>query len=394
MPASTTLATPIVLPRTVLWGTPAPAIALWKLVLADRQTDTNIADVTTIQKDLLWRRRLGRAAECHCRVPANDPLVNTIWSDGYPALSTGRRVLMLRFRLARDATGNATFPTFTWPQSGPAFLRTLIRNSISNSGPVFDSEGGMGLDVEHGTFDYSAPDMTIQLTDWPTTIADIATLMISSGGTDTWVDPVDTTTAGWVTPGTLGMLNSVGQAGNPSSIVHFDYGMGDYSIDSIRRSEDMDTVINKLRYLLGKQIRPGHWLGSIEATNLSLPNPPQAAINAAQAASRAAFHVMQSWRVFDDNEDENDYRVAFGRLWQNEALFRAEPREMLFITPSKSSPFRPTQVALGDEITINVSNALRRPFSGRQRAFGYDVTISENGSEGLEELVTSADGLG
>jgi hypothetical protein len=247
----------------------------------------------------------------------------------------------------------------------------------------------MFLDT-YGHFDINsppAPDLTVNWVDFPLLMSDVLTMLTDTGACDVWVDPLEGSGS------TIGRLNAVTQAGNASSIVHFDYGMGDYSIAQISRTKDMETICNKLRYLLG--IRDGNrWPGSIEATNADLPDPPQTAIDALIAASRADFGVYMDVKIHDDTDyvqgtTSLEQRPMFYRLWQNEALFRVTPREMLSVTPVNDPPFGMSTLGLGDTITINCSDAMREAFTAQQRVYGLDCSISENGVTSITEILTS-----
>jgi len=419
-------------------GPPPPDRATYRFAIANRADDVELADVSTIFVETAKiSKRLSRPTECSIGFPADHALVRTLAADGYPIVSAGRRCLkvwsrdevsdpwklianapiwfvedvggedvtttsvtaydqliLTRFRLARDATGNYAFPRFNvspssgleGPITGPDLIKQLIDNSVFNSGPSFDYEGDIGIDTTWGEIDLVGPDVRGKLADFPKTIDEFLILVTASGQCDIWLEPVDTS-MGW--PALYkGYLNAVINAGSTTP-VHYDYGMGDHSLQEVRRSFDMDTVTNKLRFLLGpKQTHTaGRWSGSIEATNSDLADPPQTFINSQIIASRNAFLTMQDVQIYDDGYKENEVRKVFQRLWQEQMLYRAMPRQMVYATPVRDAPFRASSLKLGDRITINISDSLREPVSGLQRVWGWDVEVDANTTEAITTLV-------
>jgi hypothetical protein len=432
------------------WGPPPADRQLYQFIVCDRGLASSgiaeIADISQITLDKSWSRMLSRPASASCRMPSDHGLVNTLWDDGLPIVCEGIRTLkirhrrtldspwvlvfhgiiwfveddgeeeasyttinafdpmaMFRYRMARDQTGNYARPN--WPGlgldptriSGPDIIRQMVWNSVYNGGSPFDYEGQIFLDT-YGSFDIDsppAPDLSVHWLDFPMTIADVTTILTDTGVCDVWVDPLEGD--GDVV---IGRLNAVTQAGNPASTVHFDYGLGDFSIAKINRTKDLETLTNKLRYLLGE--RTGNrWEGSIEATNSDLLTDPQyssaqAAINTLIANSRAKYGVFQSIQVHDDTDYKREdpggqQRPMYYRLWQGEQLFRVEPRELLTFTPRPDAPFSAVDIRLGDIITVNATDVIRQGFVAQQRIYGYTTEIDENAVSSLTQIVSSAE---
>lgn len=420
-----------------------PDVALWKFVLCMRD-GTWLADVSAIASAKRLSIRLNRPAEAHATVPSSHALVNTLAEDGYPYLSVGRRLLKVyrrqtpaddyvllhngiiwhledegdenvtktqftsydpmmiwRFRPVRDATGDFSTPTFANPISPGAMIQQMCANSIGSIGDTSaDREGPLGLDVYSGIFDLSTPpglDVSQDMMDWPITMADMHTMLTDTGGLDVWIDPVEGDAD------VHGVLNAVNEAGRFRPGVHFDYGMGDFSIRGMKRSLDMDTITNKLWYYLGPKVSadPARWKGSITGTSpgriggvLQSWDPEVLQV---MNDSRDAYGVYMSISIYDTMNDdrseeigENTYRAFFANLWRAEMMLRAEPREMLFVTPTRNAPFDIQDIQLGDVITINSSAVLRTGFTDAlQRVYGLEVSIDDNAIEAIEELVVS-----
>jgi hypothetical protein len=279
-------------------------------------------------------------------------------------------------------------------------VQQMCANSISaGDGTAADCEGPLGLDVYSGVFDLQTPPgldvMSNDLMDWPITMADMHSMLADTGGLDCWIDPVDNVGDTQV----QGVLNAVNEAGRYRPGVHFDYGMGDFSIRQMRRSLDMDTITNKLWYYLGPKVSadPARWKGSITGTAPYKGGSWDAEVLDMMNQSREAYGVYMSISVYDTMKDdrddsigENTYRPIFVDLWRSEMMLRAEPREMLFVTPIRDAPFSATDIQLGDIITVNSSSVLRYGFTNAlQRVYGWDVSIDDNSVEAIEELVVS-----
>jgi hypothetical protein len=457
MPTATSAATAVVTAGSGSVGPPPSDDALWQFVVYDRENNA-LADVSTIATNKKVSRRLSRPSSCTFTVPANHALVNTLHSDGQPIVAPGIRCVKVRyrpsassdwtlwfngliwlvqdegtedmaytsvtafdplmwfkFRWVRDQTGDFSTPTFYGQGSdpdaisGPDLIRQMVNNTVWNwSDNPGDYEGEFGLDSLTGTFDIESPpawDMRGNLSNWPILMSDMFHLVTEAGGCDAWVDPVDDND-GYGTR-IMGVLNAVNKAGT-TSIVHFDYGMGDYSIRQIRRSLDIEGLCNKLWYYLGppenvidyatSEILIRRWKGNIQgdAFDSAPPTGPptyskDSGLPAEIAASRAAYDTAMDVRIYEDAEDENSNRPLFWHLWHTENRMRNQPREMLFVTPVRGAPFDVSSIVLGDIITINASDVLRQGFSAQQRVYGFDVEISDENVSSITELVCSAD---
>lgn len=474
MPSAVSAATGTVTAGSGSVGPPPEATQLWQFVIYDRANNA-LADITSIATSKKMSKRLSRPSVCSFQVPADSALVYTNHSDGYPILSVGRRALKVRyrpsaahdwtlmfngiiwyledqggedradcrvdaydpllwakFRYVRDDTGDFSTPEFfgngsdPTKISGPDLVQQTLANSFWNSGTKGTGGYGdgyqdeeFGLDWGTGTFDVQVPpayDLSATLSDFPILLSDFWRMLSDTGTCDIVVDPVDDTD-GYGT-NIMGILNAYTRAGNPSSPVHYDYGAGDYSIQSIRRRYDIDNLCNKLWYYLGPpqnvvdpatdEILIRRWLGNITKDDPNLPDPPQTTIDAEIYASRSAYGVAMDVRIYDDNEATYGYvvnpktgdieyreiaanRPMYHYLWQFEHALRHEPREMLFVTPIRNAPFDPLAIGLGDEITINSTSALRQGFSATQRVYGWDVEIGDENSWQITNLVCSAD---
>ncbi len=389
---------------------------------------TPLADITPIADQMLGQYRANRPILWNFEVPCDQPEVNTIDADGRPYLCKGRTLkvrrtssggatscvahnIVLRVqrkggvngavatvttaspwvwwgsRPVRDETGNFSTPNYLSPIAGAEILQRALRNSIS-------FEGTLGLDVESGDFDTAVPpaiDLGVELTNWPITINELASLLVSTAALDITIDPLDSGAADL-----MGRVNAVNRAGIDRPGVHLDYGTGNNAIKEIDHTDDLATITNKLYMYFAPKIsdNPLRFRGLITADDSELPDPPQSAINALIASSRALYGVWMDTQ-FLDAEDYTGARQLIEALWQAEVLLRCNGRQLLSITPhsDRGSPFLPFEdYYLHDTIRVNASrNKLGVAVAGAQRIYGFDVRPQKDGVEEMGELIAAAD---
>ena len=415
-----------------------PEFALWKFVLRDR-LQNDLADISAIAFDKKLHRRLNRPAVATCRVPSGNALVYTIYGgDGWgdPYLAEGTRLLAVYqratpsspwvivhqgvvwyleeagdentvytditsmdplafwpMRPVRDSTGNLISPEFGDPISGPALVKAIALNSEqAGDGTAADCEGPLFLDIGGGDYDLSGVNMTPdKVMDWPFTMGDMLTMLTDTGLCDVWVDPIDS-------PGSnkIGRLNAKTTAGSDRPSIHFDYGLGDYSIAQIRRSKSVDSVCNKLWYYLGPRRSRDRWAGNITGTQTAAGgHTDMSDLVSLTSNSRSRYGVMMQIRIYDHIGAENTGRLLYERLWRQETTLRARSREMLYVTPKRNAIFGPQELKLGDVIRVNASSIIRQGFTNAaQRIYGYVTSIDDDAVQAIEELQTSAQEVG
>jgi hypothetical protein len=164
----------------------------------------------------------------------------------------------------------------------------------------------------------------------------------------------------------------------------------------MRVNEDMTNICNKLRYLLGPRVgtrddpnSEQHWEGSVEGEISPLGADPTGQINARMNASRAAYGVRSEIKIFDGRADLTlAERQLYQQMWAGEAWFRAVPRFMVHITPTRGTAIG--SFGIGDLVSVQASAAVRGGFSGAQRVYQF-TTQWQNPDGPLEitELQTS-----
>jgi hypothetical protein len=387
----------------------------WTFKLCDLATDSELVDLTPRALSAKLSPRLNRPLTTVYELPADDSTLRALALDGDLNLTVGTRcikafqggtlrantlvwnleyqgdadttkvmvtgydpMILLRFRPVRDSTGNLVDPTFASPIAGATILKNAIDNSVTY-------EGALPITTTGGTFNTTIPPATnlaAELTDWPTTIGDLLTLLTDTGVVDVVMDPIEGA-------GLLARLSILNQRGTDrTGAVHFDYATGAHSIQNIRRVFDMDQLCNKLYYYLGPKKTTTRWAGNITATETGLE-----AYDALQTASRAKYGTYMDIRIYDSNGTENSARPLFHQLWKEEVTLRVSPRELLYVQPTTDAGFEPfTDFNIGDTFSLNASDIIGPTFTGAiQRIYGFDVDIDADGVQRVGELICSAD---
>jgi hypothetical protein len=309
-----------------------------------------------------------------------------------------------QWRPARDGPASADPGDF----SKPEFMQTL---AIDGGGPVmedilaqsedgFDPSIGEGpMLIEFGSFATGGADLSGAPTNWPMTIAQIRSILQDSGECDVIVTPIDS-------GGNIGRVDVYnGNYGTDrSGSVRFDYATGLNNVGRIRRTQNMQKMVNKLWYYLGPKIDDQHWQGNITADGypdgsggaLPLPNPPggdqtpiTGPLGQIIADSRVANLVRMDIRIYDAFNAEAIAAALYARLWQTESLLRAQFRELVHITPIRGVV---PAFDIGDIIGVSAGAAFRGgiPFGG-QRVYDRTVSWNREGVVELAEIQTSAD---
>ena len=390
-------------------------------------------DISNIASGKSWTRRLNRPSSASCRIPGHlaDVTVGisklkvydggtlrfhgVVWrvddagdeDKTYTEFTAYDPMIYWPKRIARDIDGDYSNPDFIERYTtAPLIMESIINRSI-------DYEGGMKMSV--GTLSTGGPALSGKPTDWPQTLDDIRKLLVDTGWLDIVVEPTESPS----TIATVDLYNgsypqSGGYGSDLTATVNFGYGTGLNNVRKITRSEDMSTVCNKLRFLLGG--RKGvpadpkgaqHWKADVQRDDGCLPgNPgdftppirdctpgpgvggqPGTPLGILIDASRSDYDELQEVRIYDA---EGSYllRESYYRIWQNESIVRARPRTLVTITPVRGTPLTFDH---GDLITVQAGSVLRGGFSGVQRVYSFTVNIDDEGVADLGELVASAD---
>lgn len=455
VPPSPPLPTPLPTPTTpVLEG------LAWEIRYRNGAT---VLDITTIAMNKTVKRRLNRPAMATFRIPSY--MVSEIVADGRPALCSGFRTLTVSFpetglyfhgiiwTIEEDGDEDMVYsqvtaydPMILWRYrpardnvdsysgragnySDPSFLARnlyggLIMQEILSASEGVDrndpnpaiEEGRLFLDLEQSTFEEGGADLSGAPTNWPMTIADIASLLTNTGELDIYIEPyLEIVGEEDFYAADLGIVHTyTGDYGaDRTDTVHFDYGTGDYNARLYRRSEDMTTVANKLWYYLGPRLDQQHWRSNITRDHpelISFPSWPE--LYTEIAVSRAFLGTMMKIGIYDNfgsgagtgNSEqgeggESSFYPLFLRQWMVESLLSLYPRKMVYITPVRSPAelpgggdvFTVGDFDIGDLVTINIGNKARVTESGAQRIYSLTVEVDDDGVAALGELETTPD---
>jgi hypothetical protein len=325
---------------------------------------------------------------------------------GYTTYNSTDPLEMWAWRPVRDADGDFSKPTIIEDYvTGPQIVEQMILNSEDPADVPTLAEGPLFLSM--GTFEAGGADLTGAPTDWPMTMAELASLLISTGELDIVLTPIDSA-------GNMAQIDCYnGDYGTDlTGSVVFQYGMGARNVRRLRWNQDMTNMVNKLWYYLGPRVQTPedlagdqHWRANVQGDDpdLAYPpgganSPPASAVNnqlgVLRMTSRSTYGVRMMIRIYDARGDEATVgRDLYRRLWQIESWLGAQPLELVHITPTRETEIGTFDI--GDLITVEASSAVRGGFSGAQRIYEYTISWEAQGSTlELAELQTSVNSEG
>jgi hypothetical protein len=295
------------------------------------------------------------------------------------------------WRLARDGPsdtddpGNYVTPDFlTRLEKGPLVMEDVLLQSDDGSDPAL-GEGDMAMTF--GSFPADGIDLSGAPASFPLSIDALARLLCSTGELDVVETMIDSA-------GAMSQIDCFnGNYGDDltGSIEYVYEGGLTGNVRTIKRTRDMAKLANKLRYLLGPRKTDERWGRSIEATNVDIPDTStytQADLVSAIMASRAAWLVRFDLRTYDTFSNESNAIPLYWRLWQDESLWRLQPRTLYRLTPTEGEL---PAFDVGDLVGVGAFAEFMGGFSGAQRVFGRKITWDVDGVASLGELRTSAD---
>ncbi len=201
----------------------------------------------------------------------------------------------------------------------PRVVLAMLQGSEDNPIPS-DSEGPLRLaydpltDFEPGVVGHGnvkgAP------TDWPMTMAEMASNLTSTGICDIVVTPIEFDAD--LNYGHIAVYN--GDYGDHlETSVAFQYGMGNYNVRALRWNEDMTNLCNKLWYYLGPKCDDQHWPANIQGDDPAFNSDGVAAGAWALANNYVATDVVTnngaSFICFVDNLSDADNEPGAGKWW-------------------------------------------------------------------------------
>lgn len=352
---------------------------------------------------------------------------------GYTTYNATDPLELWRWRPCRDFTGptpgNLITPTFLERlESGPQVIEEIMLASEDPTEVPEEAEGPLFLSFNSGSFATGGVSLSGAPTNWPMSMADLASLLISSGELDIVLTPIDS-------GGNMAQVDCYnGNYGTDlTGSVSFDYATGNRNVRSIRQVVDMSNVVNKLQYFLGPKetltrykanitgddpCLPGNTYGGGGVGGALLGRPYAASPNTLgirRGDSQALYGVRFEFQEFDvdvvSKEDPDGapaipcgdpVRTLLRKRWQQESWLRAMPRTLVHVTPVRISDnmqlppgVNPVQIGdfdIGDLVGVSAGAILRGGFSGvGQRVYEYTVGWDTDGVYELSEIQTSAD---
>ena len=367
--------------------------------------DIDGSSITSLCQSIRWRPRLSAPAGGVVRVPAHlvsvTPGVSElhiymsgtlvfsgpVWytqADGdpdsaYAEITAYDHMIYMQKRLCKTALGNLITPgsVLVSEVTAPAILAAFINNTNTYDAT---NPNGSAMPLTVGTVAGGGADVSGAPTNFPMSIDDMRSLLVSTGQLDVFVNP-------GVGGSTVDLTN--GDGGNDlSGSVSYDYGTGNFNCQIATFTQDMDIVINALWYLLGPRISETRWRGSITPTAPHKGGTWPAPLQARFLGSRTTYGYMQEIRVFDDTNLESNVRPLFEEEWANEAWIRATAQVFASIRPERGiSP----NFAVGDLISVSAGSQLLGGFAGTVRVYEMEVECDADGVVSVTEIITSAD---
>ena len=392
-------------------------------------------DVSQYAVEGSWTRRLNRPSTATVKVPMQQSVggagsILKITNNAGPTLVHHGRVLLCETDTGED-TGytvyNSTDPMELWNWrpvrgddcafmplagstiidtyiTGPQILEAMLTNTVDcGGGPPSDAEGEIFLDL--GTFEGGGVDLTGAPVDWPMTIAELFSLLVSTGCLDAVITPTD---PGGGVMGTIDAYN--GDYGTDlSGSVVFQYGTGAFNVSRLRWNEDMTSLCNKLWYYMGPRVGTAadpagdqHWCYNVQGDDPGLPTiipngETLASLLAERVLSRAAYGVRMDIQIFDATSEDCSptadpltatERELYRNRWETESWIRQQPRELIHVTPTRETEIGAFDI--GDLVGVEAVAAVRGGFSGAQRVYEYTVSWDNDGVLALSELQTSS----
>lgn len=403
-------------------------------------------DVTNLAVSGSWTPRLNRPAQAKVVIPSDSKvggagsrlkIVNggivfhgfcmSVETDqgedtGYVTYNAMDPMELWQWRPVRDDTCDFSNPTIIEDYgTGPQIIEAALANSEGLGGCAgvdcedADAEDCEGrLFIDYGTFEGGGCDLTGAPTDWPMTIAQLASLLMSTGCVDIVLTPID---SGGNMAEVTGYNGDYGT--DLSGSVVFEYGTGARTIRRYRRNEDMTTMSNKIWYFAGPRILtpadPGgnqHWCFNVTGDDPGLPDPipngeALSTLLANRLSSRSSYGTRMDIQIFDAGECSqgsggvwdtdccggdpltSTFRELYRARWTTESWIRYQPRDMCHITPTRNTAIG--SFGIGDLVGVDIPI---EGISAAQRVYSYTVSWDEDGVLALSELQTSptADG--
>jgi len=333
---------------------------------------------------------------------------------GYTVYNSEDPMELWRWRPCRDflgpTPGNMIDPHFPFRLRFPGFEelgnsgpQMLLEVLFASENPVYIPTAAEGpLFLQFGGFESGGVNLSGGFTNWPMTIAELASMLVSTGEMDIVITPIDS-------GGNMGVIDvyNGNYGADRTGSVHLEYGQGAHNIKHLRWNEDLANVTNKLQYFFGPKPTIRRYQANITGDDPCLPYTvgatEMADLQTRRLQSRSDFGVRMEIQEYDVDtlsrertvegnglcEYLDPVRSLFRVRWYRESAIRVEPRKLYHVTPI--SDYGINAFGIGDRIRVSCTPVVRGGFSGIQRI--YELTVNWTGDSVLElsELVVSPD---
>jgi hypothetical protein len=345
---------------------------------------------------------------------------------GYTVYNATDPMELWHWRPARDydsiTPGNFVDPYFTktiakgGKQTGPQMIESML---LASENPALIPEAAEGpLFLSYGGFEGGGVDLSGIPVDWPMTIAEVASLLTSTGEVDIVLTPIDS-------GGNMAQVDVYnGDFGTDlTSSMIFEFGTGSRNVRALRWNEDMSNLRNKIQYFFTPKettrrykanitgddpCLPGN-IGNPGGPGGSLPSRPNflapGDLGTLIDSSRSTYGVRMDIQTFDVDvihrhegcvtgaatlnccTDLDGTRILYRRLWQVESWISAQVREIVHITPTRDTAIGSFDI--GDLVGVVIAPSIRGGTNGAQRVYEYTISWDEESVPAIEELQTS-----
>jgi len=370
---------------------PPEGMVEWRMMLCDR-AGRPLSPLTGIAKNRSLQLRLNRPARLSFTVPANDPLVAGIHTDGLPlleplcrvvkayskaTLDTGIVAWVLRFAGYVWQLEDAGDGTSAWT-SAVCFdpLQYLRHRRTAALREYTDQDGGQiarnlvatanataptGITVDDGVFEQS-PTRTVRYERAPVADA-IIQLADAFNGFDIELRPLDRQ------DGVLCSMNAFARLGQHQPSVIFGWAVAPHNVREVHRLQDGDTIANHLIM-----------------TGASGTGSDAISSEHDDATSQSVFGYHEDVDAVGDVTNT----LLLEALGIEELGWRKRARELVRMLPQPGRGPQPwVHYHLGDTVYVYAGSDLRGGLAGVQRIYGWTVELTDEAVERVTEVVVS-----
>lgn len=336
-------------------------------------------------------------------VPADDPQVRILHTDGEAFLSCSNRVLKvyrkesgrwtIRFtgpveQVEQDGDANGLYAHVTAFGPGRILHQRLVRNAaggvVNTTGnPIsFTSVAGntvaktlvdrantvaaTGITTDPG-LGAAFETTTVQTKEFEegTMVGEAHEELTDTDTMDIWYQPLDRQ------DGILAAMHVETEQGENKPNAVFAYGMGNHSISEFRRLRDGSQIANNVYAYSDRPARGQTWGQSKTAVD---------------SASQTKYRLRESLRFYSDKYTAETLQA----LANFEKSLRRNPRETVSIVPAiERAPTPFTDYFIGDFIQVYADELLLQSMAGTQKVEELDIAVDDGGFERVTEIVGS-----